>query len=462
MKSINIKIRFAVIKKISISAVFIMILYFIGSLYFSKHFLFNTAINGVNVSLKSHEDAERIINNYINDYELHIINKDGGAEVISASDINMKFNNTDIFVVGKIQNSFKWISSLFKRSKYYINGLYTFDSNSLRNEINALNCLNKDIIEPQNVKFIYSNGSYEIKEAVYGNKINDDKINKAIRMSILQGKSVLDLVKTKCYEVPKYTLASEKTLETGNLLNKYVATRVTYLFGSDKEILDGNMIKEWLSVDDNLDVKINKLAVTNYVIGLEIKYNTVGITRSFKTSFGKIVEVKGGIYGWKINRKAEVKALLENIFQSEVIEKEPSYSQKAFIHDKNDIGNTYVEINITKQHLWFYKDGKLIAQGSVVTGNPNNGNATVLGTHMINYKETGSTLSGLNYDVKVTYWMPFYGNIGIHDANWRNSFGGEIYKRNGTHGCVNAPFYLAKTIFENIEEGTPVICYEEE
>jgi lipoprotein-anchoring transpeptidase ErfK/SrfK len=61
----------------------------------------------------------------------------------------------------------------------------------------------------------------------------------------------------------------------------------------------------------------------------------------------------------------------------------------------------------------------------------------------------------------VTYWMPFYGNIGVHDASWRHSFGGEIYKRVGSHGCVNAPLYLAKIIFEQISEGTPFISYEE-
>lgn len=80
---------------------------------------------------------------------------------------------------------------------------------------------------------------------------------------------------------------------------------------------------------------------------------------------------------------------------------------------------------------------------------------------MLNYKQENAILRGENYESKVTFWMPFNGNIGIHDASWRYSFGGEIYKGNGSHGCVNAPKYLAKTIFENIEDGTPIICYIE-
>ena len=57
--------------------------------------------------------------------------------------------------------------------------------------------------------------------------------------------------------------------------------------------------------------------------------------------------------------------------------------------------------------------------------------------------------------------MPFNGNVGIHDASWRYSFGGNIYKSDGSHGCVNVPKYLASTIFDNIDAGTPIICYKE-
>ena len=213
---------------------------------------------------------------------------------------------------------------------------------------------------------------------------------------------------------------------------------------------------------ENLDVKINRKAINDYIKWLAHKYDTVGARRKFAASTGKTVEVEGGLYGWKIDQDSEAKALIENILQADKIEKEPVYAQKAFSRGENDIGDTYIEINITRQHLWFYKDGKLIAQGSVVTGNPAKGYDTVTGTYFIEYKEKDSVLSGPGYDAKVKYWMPFFGNMGLHDASWRSAFGGEIYKRNGTHGCVNAPRYLAKRIFESIEEGVPVIIYEEE
>ncbi len=440
----------------------ILLLYLLISVYFAKHFFFNTVINGVDVSLKAYDDAASIIRSRVKDYKLQLIERSGEVQDIIGRDIEMQYNEkTSISSIYYKKSSFKWIISLFKDQKYYVDDLYVYNKDNLDMKINELNCLNKTIIEPQNVRFKYSNKSYEVIKEVYGNKIIKEKLNEAIKMSILKGETKLNLNEKLCYENPKYTLISEKTLETKNLLNKYIKTKITYIFGSENEVLDGNIINKWLSIDGNLEVVINEMAVIRYVYGLSKKYDTVGIARNFKTSMGKIVEVKGGLYGWKINGDAEIRALLENIKLGKVLEKEPIYTQKALSRGEDEIGNTYVEINITRQHLWFYKDGKLVTQGAVVTGNPNKGHSTVLGTYMLNYKQKGATLIGPGYEAGVTYWMPFFGNIGIHDASWRYSFGRDIYKRNGTHGCVNVPLYLAKTIFDNIEDGTPIICYEE-
>ncbi|WP_242944043.1 L,D-transpeptidase family protein [Clostridium sp. N3C] len=340
-------------------------------------------------------------------------------------------------------------------------GRFIYNKEELESKINGLNCFNKSIQEPQNASFVYSKGSYEIMKEVYGNKVNKNKLIEAVKYSLQHGERILNLEEKFCYENPKYTSTSEKVIKTRALLNKCVSTKITYLFGDEKEVLDGDIISKWLIIDENLKVKLNEIEVMKYVKFLSEKYDTMGAKRSFKTSLGKVVEVDGGIYGWKINYGDESKAILKSIQQGEVIEREPIYFQRAARKGPNDIGDTYVEVNITRQRLWFYKNGRIIAQGPVVTGNPNRGNATVVGTYMLNYKQKDTTLKGPGYEAKVTYWMPFYGNIGIHDASWRHAFGGNIYKSNGSHGCVNVSLNLAKTIFENIEKSTPIICYEE-
>jgi lipoprotein-anchoring transpeptidase ErfK/SrfK len=432
------------------------------SLFFFSHFFFHTEINGIDVSLTAHRDLPNIISDYIKNYELLLVERNGATELITSHDIDMRFNNTtSLSRVYRRQNPFTWISSLFKSKRYYIKDLYDYDSTLLSNKINSLNCLTEEVEEPHNVDFKYIDGSYQIVPEIYGNKINKIRFYKLINKYITEGRRTLDLHLMSCYENPKYTVSSKKTTQTMNRLNKYVTTKITYRFGTVIEHLDGATIHQWLSVNEELEIVINNDEVVAYIKEMSKKYDTVGIIRDFLSSTGKKIELQGGLYGWKIDRTAEAKALINHIKHGDVIEKEPVYLQKAFSREGNEIGNTYIEINISKQRLWFYKDGKIITQGSVVTGNPNRGNATVLGVYMVNYKQKEATLRGPGYEARVTYWMPFFGNMGLHDASWRYRFGGDIYLRNGTHGCVNAPIYLARTVYENIEEGTPVVIYKE-
>lgn len=451
-------------KKIVIAIAIIVVMYFLGGFYFYNHYMFNTYINGINISCKSTDNVERKIVDSFNNYELQLNEKNGMQETICGQDIdlNCSFNMDKLKEIQKKQKNYLWIVSLLKKNNYEISDLINYDKEKLNNLVDNLKCISsKDIIAPCNPSFEYDDGKYNVKSEVYGNKVNVELFNETITKAINSGKKSIDLENENCYETPKYTLESDKVIKTKEILEKYVSSKIVYDFDDNIETVDGDTIKEWLKINDDLDVEFNKENVKEYINTLCEKYNTVGKEREFKTSSGKNIIIKGGHYGWKIDSDEETNALIENIEKGQNIMKEPIYSQKAVSRKKDDIGDTYVEVSITRQHLWFYKNGKIVTQGDVVTGNINRGNPTHLGIYPLNYKQKNATLKGFGYSSPVKYWMPFNGNIGIHDASWRSSFGGDIYKSNGTHGCVNAPQYLAKAIFEEIESGTPIICYEE-
>ena len=104
--------------------------------------------------------------------------------------------------------------------------------------------------------------------------------------------------------------------------------------------------------------------------------------------------------------------------------------------------------------MTLYKDGGYFLTGSCVTGKDST--PTNIGLFSIRTKMREYDMQ--KYNVHVAYWMPFDGDIGLHDASWRKGqFGGTIYKKNGSHGCVNLPEDVAKTIYENVEKGTPVL-----
>ena len=121
-------------------------------------------------------------------------------------------------------------------------------------------------------------------------------------------------------------------------------------------------------------------------------------------------------------------------------------------------GSTYVEVNISAQRMWLYKNGKCIVDTPVVTGTRYSMD-TPKGYFDIYSRARNTVLTGPGYASPVDYWMAFSGGCGIHDASWRSSFGGNIYTYNGSHGCINTPYNAVRTIYNNTTYGTPVIVY---
>lgn len=233
---------------------------------------------------------------------------------------------------------------------------------------------------------------------------------------------------------------------------------ITYDFGTEKEILDGDIIIDWLIVDGDR-VTFDHAMAEEYVSSLRKKYDTIFRKRTFQTSYGVEVTIDQGDYGWWMNTAQETEELIGMLERGESGERVPVYWQTANSHETPDYGDTYVEINLTAQHLFLYQDGECILESDFVSGNPSRGNDTPAGIYGITYKERNATLNGENYATPVSFWMPFNNNVGMHDAAWRSEFGGNIYRTNGSHGCINLPYSVAQEIYDLVEKNTPVICY---
>lgn len=448
---------------IIISFFTLTVIYFGTTMYFMNHFYFGSTVSCISVSGKTVEEVDEQMPAEVKEYTLELKERGDVKEQIKASDIGLEYNSQ-----GKVkelkdkQNPFAWVIALFDKNDSKITEVVTYDEKLLKECLDKLTCFDRNnIIEPQNPRFQYIDNDYIILNEVCGNKINKDIFNESVINAILKGEKAIDLESNDCYENPQYTSNSQRTIDTKNILNKYTDLKMTYTFGDKTEVLDGATINKWLQVNENLEIIFDEEMVKSYLDKLSSTYDTVGKSRDFVTSFGTTIKVSGGDYGWQINRGEEVKDLIETIKDGQTISKEPIYMETALSHDNSDIGNTYIEINMTKQHLWFYKNGALVVEGDVVTGNLNNNHSTPTGIYKLKYKQKDATLKGEGYSTPVNFWMPFNGGIGIHDASWRYEFGGNIYRANGSHGCVNAPYYLANTIFNNIEEGSPIICYYE-
>ena len=131
------------------------------------------------------------------------------------------------------------------------------------------------------------------------------------------------------------------------------------------------------------------------------------------------------------------------------------FVDKSFTKELEDV---FVIIDLSDQRLWLYDNNDLLLSTSIVTGK--NDTPTRKGLFKIYKKQTDRYLTGEDYRAYVNYWMPFDGGIGMHDASWRKKFGGNIYIKDGSHGCVNIPKNIADDIFEEVEVGTKVLVHK--
>lgn len=442
----------------------LILLYILMSFYYNTHFYMNTVINGVDTSNMTLEEAEEAIQKQFKTYSLTLEGRNDLTSQIHGEEFGMHavFDGSleDLL---SAQNSFAWPIALFKTHEMEIGTMPEYDEGLLKDLVSNLPYFEEEnIVKPINayISEYSKNNGYEIIPEVPGAEVDFDILFEAVKAAITNLEPTISLEEVGCYKNPEITSKSPNLVQAVKELNKIVGAEITYEFGEDIEVLDGSQISKWLSVTEDYNVILDETGVKEYVDYIGKTYNSFGRTRTFKTSYGVEITVKGGDYGWWLNRPLEVSELTELILSGEKVKREPAYFQTAQQYGDDDIGDTYVEVNLTAQHLFFYKKGKLILETDFVSGNLAKNYGTPSGTYPIQYKERDATLTGENYSTPVKYWMPFNGDIGFHDASWRKEFGKDIYKTNGSHGCINMPPNAAKVMFENIQRGVAVVVYE--
>lgn len=423
----------------------------------------NTNINGIDASGKTIEAVKAEIETGLSAYELKIIARGGAEGVITKDDIDLhsEFDGS-MEAILVAQNPKEWVKYLGTPSEHQIETMIVFDEEKLEEKLKELPFMDKaSMEEPENARisdYDSASKSYSVIPATEGTELLEENVKKAVRNAVMNLSPQVDLEAEECYTKAAVDENDESLNALAGELNMYVGAVVNHTIGDTTEVLDGDRIHEWLTVDGQ-NVILDESQAAAYVKELADKYDTAYKSKTLKTTYGSTVTITKGNYGWRINQSAETAAVLEAVKAGEQVTREPEYLQKAASHGENDYGNTYVEINLTAQHLYFYKDGEMIVESDFVSGNAARGWSTPAGAYPLTYKQRNATLRGEGYATPVSYWMPFNGGIGLHDASWRGSFGGTIYKTNGSHGCINLPASVAKTIYENISQGDPVLCY---
>ena len=443
----------------------LLIVYLAGMLYYNDKFLNGTMVNGSDVGGMTLQKANDQLSKKVNGQSLKLIFNDGQSEVLQSAQLGVSYNkDNSLNQLMKNQNKWAWFIGFFKNEKNTLTDLIQISDENLTNGIASMeHAKEENQIAPTDAYIQYKDGSFSIIEELVKN----------IKVALSEGKQQLDVTKANGYVKPQVYKDDQDLNNQLKAANEYCLSAITYTTPKGKEIaLDGSTLITWLSKQDDgsytKDESVFKEKLTAFVKELASQYNSIGATRTFTGKDGQSHTVSGGTYGFRVSTDSEVSALLKMINENKSENNRiPEHTGQLPSGENGGLGTTYLEINITKQHLWFVKDGSVVLESDFVSGKESDPTRlTPSGTYYIYNKERNRVLRGTKqpngkyeYESPVSYWMPFNKGIGLHDASWRSTFGRDIYINSGSHGCINLPTGFAGSLYSQIYVNLPVVVY---
>ena len=444
---------------------------------YKTKFIEGTSINGIDAGKKTVSEVEDEIEKTVENYSLKLSFRDNRTETIDGDAFDYQYvSDGGVQKLLDEQNIYTWIGGAFFGSEKS----YTVDEDTQFNEQKLVEGLSnlpemksENQVAPTDAYLLLDETTkrYNIVPETEGNVLNVEAVQAYAKSAVSGSVETVDLAQAAdTYAAPAIRANDEGLNSQQAALNAFLSTSITYTLPEGTQVLDANVLDGWISVDDNgyryVDEEHIAECVDQYVADLASAVDVEKETSTFASTNRGMVEVDNNEYVIKINQDAEKEKLLEEVLGNTVTQREPVYSRKDETQDPT-FGGTYVEIDIDNQTVYYYEDGQCLVETPCVTGTGSvPRRSTPTGVFHIYDKQRSRTLYGdiqpdgsYGYASFVNYWMRFCGGCGLHDATWRDSFGGDIYWDSGSHGCVNLPCEAAAQMYVIVEEGTPCIVF---
>lgn len=443
------------------------VVYLAGALFFSRHFLPNTNINGHDAGGKSVRSVAAIASDRSAKSTLDLTTQEGEVQQVPLSSFSYDcWFDSDLDELRSSQSALAWPAAFFSQESWDVPLGVTFDESALSQALLALPCFSDPSIQiPVNAHIEKTENGFTVVDAVTGNALDYDKVWDTVTGVLMSGELSVDLAETGCYQKPTVLGDDPGLREEMSKWKQYEKLRITIDLTDAQEVLDGDTLRDWLQTDGST-ITVDPEALGGYITDLANKYNTFETVRTFNaTGVGPISVGGSGLdtYGFQMNIGKTQEAIQEamDTFNSGTVAAVWRIPGQCRGAANGDIGGTYVEADLARQHLWYYQNGALQYETDIVSGNNSQpGRRTPCGVFRVWGKQRDRTLKGDDYESFVHYWMPFtWTGCGLHDAPWRGAFGGTIYLHNGSHGCINLPSSAAATLYGSVAVDTPVIVY---
>lgn len=446
--------------------------------FYADHFFEGTRINGMDVSGMTAEEVEQTIREKAEDYSLKLTFRDGKTETLSSEDLGYTYvSDGTVQDLLDSQDEMRWyFANGEEKENVPVETAVTFSEEAVRKSLEGLDELQPDKMEaPRDAELLWDGDQYVVTQEVQGTTLDPEPVFTAVCSAADSGERTLDITAIEgIYKAPEVFSDDKELNREAKQLNELLTSDVTYDLPAGEKVLDGGTMKDWLLKDAEgnyyRDEEHWQEMIDSFIEELAEEVNTLERDRTFtSTESGTVTIIGNDYYGWEIDTLAEQNQLPEDLASEKPVEREPFYTSRelAKADDHDGIGPNYVEADLTAQHLWLYHDGEMIFDTDLVSGDMIDAKYTPEGVYPLMSKQEQALLVGASYGdgvyeyvTRVNYWMPFtHTGIGLHDATWRDAFGGDIYMVDGSHGCLNLPLEAAATIYKYVEKGTPIVVY---
>jgi len=419
-------------------------------------------IGNQNLGNYSRVSVRSQIGSMTQDYELKIVIK-GQSKQLRSDDIGLSYDlessSSRAVAVGK-----SYVVPLYGLIYTWFNGAeelsYKLNSTKLEQVANKL--AGTESMPANDAKVVISGQEVTVQEDSPGRGVDPLALQQLIKQQLAVASKQASIDERPTRAKIDVTEANQAAQQAKKIIDIKLDIQV-----SGKTFIPDKAEKgKWLAFinkDDKLVIIANNEAINTYVATIAGQVDVAAVNKQINMVNGEVRTVSEGKNGLALDRNGLSSALggvLVGGQSQSVTGTMNTVAYKTRTNNTVDLNGKYVEVNLSRQHMWVYNDKQLVYDTPVTSGATGAGFPTVQGLFSVKAKQTNRNLNGYaigyNYNVFVNYWMPFYGNYGMHDASWRSSFGGSDYYYGGSHGCVNLPAAAAAWVYNFVNVGTPV------
>lgn len=458
-------------KKIIITLVAIFLFlgtgYTIGAQYYSQRFMRDTRFANIDISHLTKEAANEKISDEIKSHTLTLTENNEPVGNVKLEALEPQINlDSQLDSLIQEQGQSSWVNGFFNSSNqdWFTEGNLEIDEQKLSDTLKSIELSDYPRQSPSDASISYSEEEgYYIEPEQTGTEIDQAKLVNLVLDGLQEGQTKVEV--SQAYIEPKIIATDEGLLLELDQIKAYNDLEITLLIAGYEEVITPELILSWLYIDEANEVNFDEEMIYDYLGILNDRYATYDDYRYFDSTLQGQVQLLPGTLGWSIDREAETQAILADLHAAVPIVREPTIVGVGYNGTLDDIGSSYIEVDILNQTMFVYIDGYQVVSTPVVTGQI--GTDTIPGAYSIWNLESPSELVGYNprtemdYVQPVQYWLAFDDTgQGVHDADWQPYFGGDTYLVNGSLGCINTPPDIMPTVFEYAYPGMPVIVFE--